>query len=108
MSGVERHRGTGPTSGDDGVRSAAREVYAGILDRAPEHDFAPTLDRVRAVCELLGDPQRAFRVVHLTGTNGKTSTSRMVERLIREHPGRLADITRLLEHVERVVRSTPA
>jgi dihydrofolate synthase/folylpolyglutamate synthase len=37
------------------------------------------------VCELLGDPQRTFRTVHLTGTNGKTSTSRMVERLVREH-----------------------
>jgi dihydrofolate synthase / folylpolyglutamate synthase len=64
---------------------AAAEVYAGILARMPEHDFEPTLDRVRAVCELLGDPQRSFRTVHLTGTNGKTSTSRMVERLVREH-----------------------
>jgi dihydrofolate synthase/folylpolyglutamate synthase len=66
-------------------RAAVREVYAAILDRAPEHDFAPTLDRVLAVCDLLGDPQNTFRVVHLTGTNGKTSTSRMVERLVREH-----------------------
>ncbi len=33
----------------------------------------------------MGDPQKAFRVVHLTGTNGKTSTTRMVERLLREH-----------------------
>lgn len=74
--------GRGPLSGGD---EALREVYAGILDRSPEHDFEPTLDRVRAVCELLGDPQRAYRVVHVTGTNGKTSTSRMTERLLREH-----------------------
>lgn len=72
-------RGEGP--GDE----ALREVYAGILDRAPEHDFEPTLDRVREVCDLLGSPERAYRVVHVTGTNGKTSTSRMVERLLREH-----------------------
>lgn len=85
MSPDERRRGSRLTGSTEDARSAAREVYAGILDRAPEHDFAPTLDRVRAVCELLGDPQHAFRVVHLTGTNGKTSTSRMVERLIREH-----------------------
>src|SRR5690606_25667278 len=39
----------------------------------------------RDVLDLLGNPQHAFRVVHLTGTNGKTSTSRMVERLLREH-----------------------
>ena len=62
-----------------------QEVYAGILARNPEHDFEYTLDRVRRVCELLGDPQRAYRVVHVAGTNGKTSTSRMVERLLREH-----------------------
>ena len=64
---------------------ALAEVYAAILDRAPEHDFEPTLDRVREVCTLLGDPQLAYRVVHVTGTNGKTSTSRMTERLLREH-----------------------
>jgi dihydrofolate synthase/folylpolyglutamate synthase len=67
------------------AETAAGEVYAGILARMPEHRFEPTLDRVRAVCELLGDPQRSFRTIHLTGTNGKTSTSRMVERLVREH-----------------------
>lgn len=63
----------------------AKEAYAEILGRAPEHDLVPSLDRIRAVCELLGDPQKSFRVVHLTGTNGKTSTTRMVERLLREH-----------------------
>ncbi|WP_182113538.1 MULTISPECIES: folylpolyglutamate synthase/dihydrofolate synthase family protein [unclassified Actinotalea] len=68
-----------------GGSDALREVYAGILDRAPEHDFEPTLDRMREVCDLLGNPERAFRVVHVGGTNGKTSTSRMVERLLREH-----------------------
>ncbi|HWS57597.1 MAG TPA: folylpolyglutamate synthase/dihydrofolate synthase family protein [Actinotalea sp.] len=64
---------------------ALREVYAGILERSPEHDFEPTLDRVRQVCDLLGNPERAYRVVHVTGTNGKTSTTRMIERLLREH-----------------------
>ena len=68
-------------SGDE----VLREVYQGILDRSPEHDFEPTLDRVREVCDLLGHPERAYRVVHVTGTNGKTSTSRMIERLLREH-----------------------
>ncbi len=61
------------------------EVYREILGRAPEHDLVPNLSRISAVMRLLGDPQHAFRVVHLTGTNGKTSTTRMVERLLREH-----------------------
>ena len=64
---------------------AAHEVYQAILSRSPEHDFEPTLDRVLAVCELLGDPQKPFRTVHVTGTNGKTSTARMIDRLVREH-----------------------
>lgn len=57
------------------------EIYREILKRAPEHDVQPSLSRVAAVCELLGDPQRAFRTIHLTGTNGKTSTARMIEGL---------------------------
>jgi len=64
---------------------AEREIYGHILTRNPEHDFEPTLDRVREACELLGDPQHTYKVVHLTGTNGKTSTARMVDSLVREH-----------------------
>ncbi|WP_298460686.1 folylpolyglutamate synthase/dihydrofolate synthase family protein [uncultured Cellulomonas sp.] len=81
MSGADHARRQARTEAE----TAAAEVYAGILERMPEHDVQPSLDRVRAVCELLGDPQRSFRTVHVTGTNGKTSTSRMVERLVREH-----------------------
>lgn len=55
-----------------------------ILSRAPEHELQPSLDRIRAVMELLGDPQRTFPVVHLTGTNGKTTTARVIEGLLRE------------------------
>ena len=73
----------GPTGPDLTARLA--EVEAQIMGRAPEHDLVPTLDRVAAVMELLGDPQRSFRVIHLTGTNGKTSTTRMIEALCREH-----------------------
>ncbi|MBT0773575.1 bifunctional folylpolyglutamate synthase/dihydrofolate synthase [Kineosporia sp. J2-2] len=63
----------------------AAEVYREILDRAPEHDMVPSIDRIAAVAQLLGDPQRAFESVHVTGTNGKSSTTRMIERLLREH-----------------------
>jgi dihydrofolate synthase/folylpolyglutamate synthase len=88
---MARVRGHGPQRDD--VRTAEqaatdarlREVYQAILTRAPEHDLQPSLDRIAAVCRLLGDPQRSFEAVHITGTNGKTSTTRMVERLLREH-----------------------
>ncbi|MFH5822463.1 bifunctional folylpolyglutamate synthase/dihydrofolate synthase [Georgenia sp. AZ-5] len=66
------------------AEDAVGRIYRDILTRAPEHDVQPSLDRVRAVLELLGDPQRSYPVIHLTGTNGKTSTARMIERLLRE------------------------
>lgn len=59
------------------------EVTAQILSRAPESEIDPTLDRVRTVLDLLGDPQRNFRVIHVAGTNGKTSTARMIDALVR-------------------------
>ncbi|QNN53400.1 bifunctional folylpolyglutamate synthase/dihydrofolate synthase [Nocardioides mesophilus] len=63
--------------------STYREVEQALLARWPEHRLDPTLDRIVALTDLLGDPQRAYPVVHLTGTNGKTSTSRMVDTLLR-------------------------
>jgi dihydrofolate synthase/folylpolyglutamate synthase len=59
------------------------QVTAEILSRTPESEIDPILDRVRTLLDLLGDPQRSFRVVHVTGTNGKTSTARMIDALLR-------------------------
>lgn len=42
----------------------------------------PSLDRMRRLCEVMGDPQSAFPVIHLTGTNGKGSTARMITALL--------------------------
>ncbi|HSV39745.1 MAG TPA: folylpolyglutamate synthase/dihydrofolate synthase family protein [Nocardioidaceae bacterium] len=58
------------------------EVEAALLARWPESRLEPSLDRIQALTELLGDPQASYPVVHLTGTNGKTSTSRMIDALI--------------------------
>ena len=60
------------------------EIYHEILTRAPEHKVQPSLERVREALAVLGNPERAFRSIHVTGTNGKTSTARMVEALLRE------------------------
>lgn len=83
--GVGPERDRKAAEADAAAQARLAEVYAEILERAPEHDLVPTLDRVQALVQLLGDPQKAFRVVHVTGTNGKTSTTRMIERLLREH-----------------------
>ncbi len=60
-----------------------REVEREILARRPEHAIEPTLNRMAELALLLGDPQRAYPVIHVTGTNGKTSTARMTETLLR-------------------------
>jgi dihydrofolate synthase/folylpolyglutamate synthase len=59
------------------------EAEDALLSRWPETKLEPSLDRIRAFTELLGEPQTSFQVIHLTGTNGKTSTSRMIETLLR-------------------------
>ncbi len=59
------------------------EAEDALLSRWPETRLEPSLDRIQAFTELLGDPQRAYRSIHLTGTNGKTSTSRMIDALLR-------------------------
>ncbi|MDC5695840.1 bifunctional folylpolyglutamate synthase/dihydrofolate synthase [Intrasporangium calvum] len=61
-----------------------REIEEAILARAPENDIGPSLERIAAVMELAGDPQRSYPVIHLTGTNGKTSTSRMIDTILQE------------------------
>lgn len=69
---------------DPEVAARMAQVTQEILDRSPEDVIEPTLDRVAQVMDLLGQPQRNFGLVHVTGTNGKTSTTRMIERLLRE------------------------
>jgi dihydrofolate synthase/folylpolyglutamate synthase len=59
------------------------EIVASLTARWPEHRVAPSLGRIRALTELLGDPQKAYPVIHLTGTNGKGSTAAMIESLLR-------------------------
>jgi dihydrofolate synthase/folylpolyglutamate synthase len=76
------------------------EVEDALLSRWPETKLEPSLDRIRAFVELLGDPQRAYPVIHLTGTNGKTSTSRMIDTLLRALELRTGRFTS--PHVERM------
>ncbi|WP_116026407.1 bifunctional folylpolyglutamate synthase/dihydrofolate synthase [Thermomonospora umbrina] len=54
------------------------------MARGVEWEFDPSLVRIRDLMDVLGEPQRAYPVIHVTGTNGKSSTSRMIETLLRE------------------------
>ncbi|MEI6590806.1 MAG: Mur ligase family protein, partial [Actinomycetes bacterium] len=66
-------------------RQRVIEVEAALLARMPENKVRPRLEPTRRVVDLLGSPQKAYRVIHVTGTNGKTSTTRFIERILREH-----------------------
>lgn len=63
----------------------AEEVLEKLVARIPENKIRPRLEPTARAASLLGDPQRSYRVIHVTGTNGKTSTTRFIERILREH-----------------------
>ncbi len=96
---------TEPDGADDtGLAARPAETFAeaedALLSRWPETRLEPSLDRIQAFTELLGDPQRSFRSIHLTGTNGKTSTSRMIDALLRALELRTGRFTS--PHVEKM------
>ncbi|MGF3055087.1 bifunctional folylpolyglutamate synthase/dihydrofolate synthase [Microbacterium sp. YY-01] len=80
-------------------RERADAVYTALLERAGERWVQPRKERTARILELLDDPQKNYRVVHITGTNGKTSTARMIESLLRAHGLRTGLFTS--PHLER-------
>jgi len=67
-------------SAEDQARVDAIEVA--LLARWPENRIAPTLERISALVDALGSPQLSYPTIHIGGTNGKTTTSRMVDSLL--------------------------
>jgi dihydrofolate synthase/folylpolyglutamate synthase len=60
------------------------EVTA-ALDRRGFTRMVFDMQKIRDLMDVLGSPQRAYPSIHLTGTNGKTSTARMIDALLRAH-----------------------
>ena len=58
-------------------------VQRALLARWPEHRIAPDLARIEMLCDLLASPQLTSPVIHVAGTNGKTSVARIIETLLR-------------------------
>ncbi len=57
------------------------EVEKALLNRWPETRIAPTLDRIAALVDALGSPQLSYPTIHIAGTNGKTTTTRLIDSL---------------------------
>lgn len=67
---------------DPETDKALRAVERELADRWGETKLEPSVTRIAALMDVLGDPQRAYPSIHITGTNGKTSTARMIEALL--------------------------
>ncbi|MET9665849.1 folylpolyglutamate synthase/dihydrofolate synthase family protein [Streptomyces sp. NPDC006475] len=67
---------------DPEVDKALRAVEQELAGRWGETKLEPSVARIAALMDVLGEPQRAYPSIHITGTNGKTSTARMIEALL--------------------------
>lgn len=74
-------------------------IYQELIQRVGESNPRPRLEPTRRIVDLLGNPQHSAPVIHLTGTNGKTSTARMIESLLRASGLRTGLLTS--PHLER-------
>jgi dihydrofolate synthase/folylpolyglutamate synthase len=86
MAGILSRMSSGST-GD--MARVERELLA----RWPENRLEPSLTRINALVDLLGSPHRAMPVVQIAGTNGKTTTARMVDELLRSFGLRVGRFT---------------
>ncbi|MEK6648062.1 MAG: folylpolyglutamate synthase/dihydrofolate synthase family protein [Actinomycetota bacterium] len=68
------------TTAEDQARLLA--IEAALLARWPETRIAPTLERISALVDILGSPQLSYPTIHIAGTNGKTTTARMIDSLL--------------------------
>jgi len=94
------------TSPDDQARIDA--IEKALNARWPENQIAPTLERIAALVDILGSPQLTYPTIHIGGTNGKTTTSRMIDSLLFEMGLRTGRFTSPhLEHfTERIAINT--
>jgi len=89
-------------SPDDQARIDA--IEKALLARWPETRIAPTLERISALVDILGSPQLSYPTIHVGGTNGKTTTSRMIDSLLFEMGLRTGRFTspHLESYLERI------
>ncbi|CAB4549169.1 MAG: dihydrofolate synthase [Actinobacteria bacterium] len=59
-------------------------IEKALNKRWPENKIEPSLERIDALVDALGSPQLTYPTIHIGGTNGKTSTARMIDSLLFE------------------------
>lgn len=91
----ERQYAEGPLShGTSPVDLAEMALVEAELDqRWPETKIEPSLSRIATLMDLLGSPQQSYPAIHIAGTNGKTSVTRMIDSLLTALHRRTGRIT---------------
>jgi dihydrofolate synthase/folylpolyglutamate synthase len=84
--------------------TSAQQLWEELESRWPENMIEPSLARMSAVSNLLGDPQLTYPVIQVAGTNGKSSTARMIESILRSYGLRTGLYTspHLVDPAERI------
>jgi dihydrofolate synthase/folylpolyglutamate synthase len=79
-------------------------IEQALLARWPETRIEPTLERIAVLVDMLGSPQLTYPTIHIGGTNGKTTTSRMIDSLLFEMGLRTGRFTspHLESYLERI------
>jgi len=99
--GLVLNLGDGQETGEETVEKPVTErdlaelarVEQELRARWPETKLDPSLERIEMLMDLLGQPQQSYKVIHVAGTNGKTSTVRMIESLLRTFGARVGRTT---------------
>ncbi len=83
-------------------------IEQALLARWPETRIEPTLERIAALVDILGSPQLTYPTIHIGGTNGKTTTTRMIDSLLFEMGLRTGRFTspHLESYLERIAINT--
>ena len=100
MGSEDEYNETAPQEVSAEELRALAEVEEELNERWPETKIEPSLDRIEMLMDLLGHPERSFDVIHIAGTNGKSSTARMVDSLLRAFHRRVGLVTS--PHLQRV------
>lgn len=100
MGGGDEYNEAAPQEVSAAELRALAEVEEELNERWPETKIEPSLERIELLMDLLGHPERSFDVIHIAGTNGKSSTARMVDSLLRAFHRRVGLVTS--PHLQRV------
>ena len=92
--------GPRPKSSETDVLVESRSEAVAWIDGFIGEGIRPGLDRIRRLLSLLGNPERNYPIIHVAGTNGKTSTSRLAAAIVAGHGLRSGLFTS--PHLERI------